>query len=97
MLRPPANTLLAIYNRDEWDDLRQLCDDLPGTYDEWLADVQSGLQEMELTYDGVTKVMLRADQIRLLYNARGRCITLKERLRLAHRLHLETRTIATRH
>ena len=97
MMRPPANVIVAVFHPEEWKDLRTYCDDLPETYEEWLTGVRHGLAEMELTFEQAIKIVVTADQLKRLYEARKRTVTVKDRTRLAHRLHLEMRLVGTRH
>ena len=96
-MKPPANVIVAVFHPEEWGDLRKYCGDLPETYEEWLAGVRHGLAEMEIPYEQAIKIIVTADQLRRLYEARKRSLTVKDRTRLAHRLHLEMRLIGTRH
>jgi hypothetical protein len=77
--------LVAWFNRSDWDEIKSLCppDDLQDTYDQWLANVQSGLHAQGLTEDHIQKVVLTPDDLRDWKAANGGEINSKVRAALA--------------
>ena len=58
---PPTVVGVAWYRREDWDDVRRLCDQanqLQDTYDEWLADAEDALRRLAKRGIAVKKVFI---------------------------------------
>ena len=72
-------------NRSDWAEIKALCapNDLQDTYDEWLANVESGIKSRSLAGDEVEKVILTPENLRNWKATNSGEINSKVRARLA--------------
>ncbi|WP_407157000.1 hypothetical protein [Bradyrhizobium sp. STM 3557] len=86
MVEQPDDSIIAVawYKPEEWADIRRLCPDLHGTYQEWLADAEAMIESLSKSIEGqVMKVDLTVDELRRWKRATGREVDSKVRSQLA--------------
>ena len=88
--------VIAWFRKADWADIKKLCapNDLQDSYEQWLADVQAGMQKMGVTEDDIEKSILTPDDLRKWKAANSGEIDSRIRARLAIELARErTKTI----